>query len=56
MQGWRKVADASYWILVQACRVVFFGKSGRALRPRRDVVDFGPEVSDPMLTRKAAKR
>ena len=51
-----KGSHASYWILVQACRVNFLLNPERSLSLRRDGVDFGPEDGDPMLTRKAAKR
>ena len=55
MRGWRRVAAPVIGFrfkqvggLLRQIRTL--------LRPRCDAVDFGPEVSDPMLTRKAAKR
>ena len=54
MQGWRRVADP---VIGFRCKQVGLGirQIRFLLRPRCDAVDLGPEVSDPMLTRKAAK-
>ena len=55
MRGWRRVA-----MPVIGFRFMHVGGSSRLVRKnitlRCDVVDFGPEDGDPILTRKAAKR
>ena len=51
-----KGSSAGRW-LSQFKRVGWFSwQIRKALSPRRDVVVFGPEDDDPLLTRKAAKR